>query len=44
MTLLIGVIIGICIGVFIPGPFDETIKRLIRSGWSKLMGIFKKGG
>ena len=42
MTLLIGILIGICVGLFIPGPFNEVIRNWLRALWGKVKELLKE--
>ncbi len=36
ITMLFWVAVGLVIGLFIPGPFNETIKAGLKAAWHKL--------
>lgn len=41
MMLLFWIAVGVIIGLFIPGPFNESIKSVLKSLWHKVIDRFK---
>ena len=37
-------VLGITVGIFVPGPFDEVIRNGIKSLFNKIVKKIKKGG
>ena len=39
--MLLGILIGLIIGIFVPAPYDEIGKTFLKNVWNTVSGWFK---